>query len=440
MSVIPPPALPSRALKHLAVSRLTRARLARVRLALSCLVRARLVRAREGSTAVLMVMLFPVLIGFGLLTVDGAYLYYRHLLLQQTVQAAALAAGNKIPAYYESGTNSSAQVIAAARAFANYNMPTAAYGNVIPAGNVVLGNWNGTNGTFTSLASSGGTAPDAVQVTGGSTASGGNAIALFFGGLMGQPTKDATVTAIAGQGSGQAFNTLVVSDLSGSFAPAMPYQRSAISAIIDCITAQTPDATQFGIIGFDGHSSVQYPFQPARANKAQAKKAATDLASCTDYGIKPNAPQCSGSNIASGLYAAIQTFSANVPATSRKSLIIITDGVPNADPITYGAADGIYPTAARNTAPVCTTNCTDANLWTMAQNQANIAKGMGIAISTVYYSGDTYNAADQATYAAALATLTGNGGIALVAPNQATIASHYAGFCATIPSAVKAFR
>ena len=63
---------------------------------------------------------------------------------------------------------------------------------------------------------------------------------------------------------------------------------------------------------------------------------------------------------------------------------------------------------------------------------------MGIAVSTVYYSGDTYNTTDQANYAAALASLTGNGGIALVAPDQATIASHYAGFCATIVGAVTA--
>ena len=417
---------------------------------------ARLARAREGNTTVFMVMVFPVLIGFGLLSVDGAYLYYRHLLLQQTVQAAALAAGNKIPTYYDSGRQSNAGVVAAARAFANYNMPTATYGDMVPAGNVLLGNWNTTTSTFTSLAASGGTAPDAVQVSARNFASDGNPVQLFFGGFLGQATKNLQATAIAGQGSGQSFHTMIVSDLSGSFTPSMPQQRAVIDAIIDCITNYTASTTEFGIAGFTAHSSVQHPISPAKASKTLAKVDNNAMQAClptlsapqtngnqigNNGGINQALLPCWGTNQAAGLYAAIQALTTNAMLNTKRSIVIITDGVPVAFPYTaYVAMDGVYPTAARNTSPVCYIYCNDTQLWTMAVNQANIAKSLGIAVTTIYYSGSTPDAADQARYAAALATLSGNGGISLIAPTPAALTAHYAGFCSTIPSAVKAFR
>ena len=102
----------------------------------------RLARAREGNTGVLFIAIFPALIGFGLVCVDGAYLYFRNLLLHQTVQAAALAAGNRLSTYYSSGNNSSTAIISIAQTFTTANMPAAQYGTVVPAGNVVLGNWD----------------------------------------------------------------------------------------------------------------------------------------------------------------------------------------------------------------------------------------------------------------------------------------------------------
>ena len=72
----------------------------------------------------------------------------------------------------------------------------------------------------------------------------------------------------------------------------------------------------------------------------------------------------------------------------------------------------------------------------MARNQAAVAKAAGISISTIYYSGNTVGA-DQASYAASLASLTGGTGIAMVAPTASQINAAYAGFCSTIPSALK---
>ncbi len=391
----------------------------------------RLARAREGNTGVLFIAIFPALIGFGLVCVDGAYLYFRNLLLHQTVQASALAAGNRLSTYYSSGNNSSTAIVSMAQTLAVANMPAAQYGTVVPAGNVVLGNWDSTASTFTSLAASGGTSPNAVKVTGINTNANSNSVALFFGGILGQPTKDLTTTAIASYGTGQAFNTLIVSDLSGSFAPSITNQQAAASAILDCVADASPATSNFGIVGFNGRSSIPLPPGLAKQNKASHKSAIGQLKACT----QPGGPPCSGSNAASGIYAAIQIFSNPSFANTRKNMIVITDGVPNANPITYTVADGIYPTPASPT-PTCTNNCTDANLQTMAQNQAAVARAAGISVSTIYYSGST-NGPDQAAYAAFLATLTGGTGVAMVAPSSARISSTFAGFCATMASALK---
>jgi len=110
--------------------------------------------------------------------------------------------------------------------------------------------------------------------------------------------------------------------------------------------------------------------------------------------------------------------------------------VPNADRMTYTQADGTYPTPT-SSSPVCSTSCTDADLWTMAQDQAAYAKSLGINVSTIYYSGDTSGATLQSEYAADLATLISGTGIALVAPSAGKIDSAFGAFCASMGSAIK---
>jgi hypothetical protein len=84
-------------------------------------------------------MMLPATIGFGSLAVDGSYYTYRELLPRQAVQAAALAAGNKLPTYYSSGTGSTTSIASMAQAFITNNMPVAQYGTITPT--TVVGNW-----------------------------------------------------------------------------------------------------------------------------------------------------------------------------------------------------------------------------------------------------------------------------------------------------------
>jgi Flp pilus assembly protein TadG len=176
----------------------------------------RLLKDRRAGVTTLVSLMMPVMFGTGPLFADAAYISYRKLLLQQTVHAAALAGAQTLSSYYTSGNNSTTAVVAAAQSFARLNMPTATYGTVVPTANVVLGNWNTTTGAFISLASSGGSAPNAVQVTGLNTSANSNPVKTLFAGIFGISSKDLTATATASYATGQNFDTIIINDLSQS--------------------------------------------------------------------------------------------------------------------------------------------------------------------------------------------------------------------------------
>ena len=270
--------------------------------------RHRLLFARRASVTILVTCMLPVFLGFGLMAVGTGHLFYRKLLLTQTVSAATLAAASNLTTYYTSGNGSTATIVSAAQTFATANEPTARYGTVVPAADIVVGNWNSTTSTFTSLASSAGTMPNAVQVTGLNTAANGNAVPVFFGSLVGIPTKDMTVTAIASYATGQNFDTIILNDLSELFKSEITEQRAADNAILNCVESSSSSASTFGITTFDGHSSIYQALLQASTNLSSLESKINALNYCGQSG----APACSGSNVAAGIYSAIQQFRTRV--------------------------------------------------------------------------------------------------------------------------------
>lgn len=385
---------------------------------------------RRGAVGVLAAMMFAGLLGIGGLTLNQAHLHYRGLMQRQATQAAALAAAAKLATYYTTG--GAAAITAAAQTIAAANMPVATYGTIVPASAVTLGKWDPIAGTFTSLAQSGLTNPDAVMIQGLSTVANGNPVAMLMPALAGASTREYTTTAVASFGTGQTWNTIITNDLSGSFAKSIGHQRAADKAILDCVRLSAGSASQFGITTHTAVSAIFQPLATASTDFATLSTKIDTLQSCG----KTGAPPCSGTNVAAAIYSARLQFANAAYDNTRKNIVIITDGVPNATKRTYSGDDGIYPTDASAT-PTCTTKCTDANLWTMAINQAARAREAGISISTIYYSGNT-KAADRAGYATQLAQLTGGTGVALVAPTESHIAGVFAGFCSTMSSALKA--
>jgi hypothetical protein len=387
---------------------------------------------RRGAVGLLAAMMFGSLLTIGALVLNQAHLHYRGLLQRQTTQAAALAGAAKLATFYTAG-NSTA-IVTAAQTIATANMPVATYGTIVPTSAVTLGQWNAATGVFTAL---GGTNlnpnPDAVRIQGLSTVANGNPVTTLMSGMIGTSTRQYTTTAIASFGTGQTWNTIITNDLSGSFANSISHQRAADKAILDCVRTAAGSASQFGITTHTGVSAIFQPLSQASVNFATLSTKIDTLRSCGNTG----APACSGSNVASAIYSARMQFANAAYNGTRKNIVIITDGVPNGVNRTYTREDGIFPNDTTTT-PTCTRNCTDAQTWTMAVNQASLARAAGISISTIYYSGNTTNASQRTTYANQLAALTGGTGVAMVAPTQNQIAGVFAGFCSTMSSALKA--
>jgi Flp pilus assembly protein TadG len=383
-------------------------------------------RSKKGSIAIMAAASIPTLIMLGGLSVDQSYITVRVSMLRHTAQDAAMAGEQYMANYLETG--SSTQLVSAAQSIATANLPVAQYGTVLPAANVVLGTWNSSTQTFTATT----TNPTAVKVTALNTVANGNPVYTLFGSAYGRSTVDLTSTAVAVYGTGQAFNTIILNDLSMSFSSEISDQQAADIAILNCITSASSSTSQIGLTAFTGHSSTVYALGNAVTNQTAMT---TYINKTLDYCGNKGMPSCSGSNLAAGLYSAIAQLTAAGIANVNSNIIVITDGVPNADNISYARADGTYPTPTSAT-PVCSKSCTDADLWTMAQDQAAYAKSLGINISTIYYSGDTQGATTQADYAADLASLTSGTGIALVAPSATRIDSSFGAFCASMGSSV----
>jgi Flp pilus assembly protein TadG len=378
----------------------------------------RMFKQSRGSMGVMIAVLIPVLIAFGSLAIDTANYGYHNLLLRQTVQSAALAAGNKLPTYF-SNNGSTSLISTAATTFAQANMPLARYGTVVSGASV--GTWNATNLTYTG----GGTSPNAVTVTGTTV------LPLIFGSVFGKPNITLTSTVVASYTTALPFNTIVINDMSQSFTSELSNQRTLDTAIANCVKGAAGSTSTFGITLINGHATIYQALSQVSTGLTSLLSQITGLTSLSCL------LECStGSNVAAGIYSARQQLSASAYNGQKKNIIIITDGVPNASSgVTYGKADGTYATDTA-TSGICTTHCTDADLLTMAQNQAALARAAGISISTVYYTGDT-DTQDQAGYATSLATLVTGSGIAMTAPTSSQITASSAGFCATIPSALK---
>jgi Flp pilus assembly protein TadG len=384
-------------------------------------------RSKKGSIAIMAAASIPTLIMLGGLSVDQSYVNVRVSMLRHTAQNAALAGGQYLSTYYTTG--SSSQIVSAAQSIAKSNLPVARYGTVVPTADVVLGTWNSSTKTFTATT----TNPTAVQVTALNTVANGNPVNTIFGGAYGVATVNLTSSAVVGYGTGKAFNTIILNDLSMSFSSEIADQRAADVAILNCIVSAASATSQVGLTSFNGTPDTLYALGNAVTNQTAMT---TYINKTLNYCGNTGMPACSGSNVAAGLYSAISQLSTAGIANANSNIILITDGVPNADKMTYTKADGTYPTPT-SSSPVCSTSCTDAELWTMAQDQAAYAQTLGINVSTIYYSGDTSGATLQAEYAADLASLISGTGISLVAPSAAKIDSAFGAFCASMGSALK---
>jgi Flp pilus assembly protein TadG len=432
----------------------------------------------RGSMTAAMMVSVPAAVICGGWAVDQGYVYYRYQALEQAAASAALAGHTQLSSYYQAGgtysTTSMSTINTAVSTILSALLPSATYGNVITTttsnstSGVQIGTWNPATQTFTATT----TSPNAVKATALATVANGNPIHTLFGGLVGRPTVDLTVTAVSSYGNGLqgagGFNTIIVNDLSQSFSSEMANQRAADIAILNCISNGTNGNGSVGLTSLDGdpyiwnaagvsgfptqitynalpytaYSTSSYAGTLVKATTANVATMTTFINNTLNYCGTTHGPPCSGSNMASGLYSAIKQLQAAGIANTSSNIILITDSVPSADVRTYTASDGlgVTPSSSINSQYGwlgCTILCSDANLWTAAQAWAAYAGSLGINISTVYYSGDTTGQSNITAYSNKLASLVSGQGIALVAPSKASISASFATFCSSMGTAVK---
>ena len=406
---------------------------------------------RRGGMMIFMAFLFPAMIAVGLLAVDGVRAYSQAAMVNYATQAAALAAGSRLGNYYSQGaTAGTASITAAATTISNANIGNLP--NVTSTTTVTLGTWDSVASSFTSLGASG-ASPNAVQVIGQAT------IATLLGGTVGTPSLTVTKTAVATLGTAKTFNVVVLNDMgqalkSPSYAGPVfsnndPYlfwqaQRVADQTILNCIANSGSSASQFGVTGFVEKAYILQAL--TTVNKTNAATMSTQLLDLRNPSYQycwqsKGAPACHGSNVAAGIYSAIQQFSNASNLGASNHIVIITNELPvydpTAAPVTYtlamgtgvsvsgGKGTGSSATALCGASPVCN----NAYLLEMAEGQA-AAAGAGVAVtggtlsftvSTIYYSGDARTPAGSAgAYATEIGSWVKNGGLALTTASKAS--------------------
>jgi hypothetical protein len=405
--------------------------------------------------AVFIALLFPMMIAMGLLAVDAVRAYSQASLVNFATQMAALAGGSTIGSYYSQGNAQGVVSISRqAAVIGNANAASSADLSAVVQ-STTLGTWDATHATFTSLATSGSTLPNAVQVIGQTT------ISTYFGGAFGTPTIKITKSATATLGTAKAFNVIVLNDMGGpnttqslgipgsAQANWWAQQQAADLAILKCIQGSGNTVSQFGVTGFveQGYilqalATVNIGINVTTIGNNINNVGSANFQYCRQ---STSAHLCHGSNVAGALYAAISQFSGPSYVGASNNIVILTNQLPVYDPtavipthppvvyttamgtgVTVGSAFGPHGVtlagSGRSASDLCGASpvCTNTTMKQMAEGQA-VAAGQavtngrnGLIVSTVYFSGDASTPAGSATrYATEIASWTKNGGMVL---------------------------
>ena len=431
------------------------------------------IRDERGAIAVLLTVMLPAFVGFMTLSIDATYLYATNNQLQIAADAAALAGVQYVGGYENSmgstpcGSNS-LQLCTSALALAGttakkYNEPITAGGAaILKNSDIVVGNWS-TSGVFTPMTSSSTLLANAVQVTTRMTAT------TFFTPMLaivasgaGFTNMSLTATATAAFSStgvssagvsgsliGNAAKLVIVQDISQSFSNSCTYLglkcfTYAQTAIQDCaayfkltgsstsklgLSEMTGNSPQTGwkptgwVTGNPVYTAPYYPLTaPTSSNwvtyptiNDTTTMSTTGTPTTTPVGCTSGSPSsstpyfCSGSNIASGMQAAINQMcptagscGESVNNDNTMEMIIITDGDPNCSTYTSNISGQNCPAGSGTTG--------NNQLLSDAQTLATTAGQDGISVSTIYYND---NSCTSGTCETDLDLLTTNSNAAL---------------------------
>jgi Flp pilus assembly protein TadG len=346
--------------------------------------RVRAFSSRRGAVAVLAALLMTFLIGMVAFALDVGYLCVVQTQAQATADAAAMSGGMSI-----AGSASSA--IANAQSIASSNTVNG-QSFTLSSSNAVLGIWNTTAGTFGALSGSGTANANAMKVTVGLTSSGSNAVSLFFGKVFGLSSANITATATA---AASRWDIVVAQDISESYSADLAYATSGHLALLADFNTYSP-CSYYGAVQHTGWGSTWASLQAVGSNYSSLVTTMNNMQDCSNnttsaydvYGgtttsiaVTTQTPNCSGSDLATGIQQAINLFNSSAytsvaPAGTSKAILISSDGESNA------SSSGQHSSS----------NYTDTQLNTLAQTTAQTAYntyGIDVYVVLYYHGSDT---------------------------------------------------
>ena len=359
-------------------------------------VRLRTSASRRGAIAVIVAFMMVVLVAMVAFAVDMGYLCVVQTQAQAVADAASMAAANGL----FTGT-----ATANAQACAQLNTANARP-VTLPASAVVLGTWNTTSNTFTSLTGSSTRSANAVQVNVNLTAANGNPVNLFFANVLGLNTFNVSASAVA---AAKRCDVVIAQDISESYSADLPYAVTGHQVLLSDFNTSSP-SSYLGVVQHTGWGSTWAALQPVGSNFSSLNTTIGKMADCannttsaynvyggtaTSIAVTTQTPSCSGSDLATGLQQAINLFNSAaytsaVPAGTAKAIVISSDGESNA------SSNGQHPSPAWS----------DAQLNTLAQATAAAAWAQGISVYVVFY----YHGSDTGADTTLLQSLAqGNG-------------------------------
>jgi len=333
---------------------------------------------RRANVIVLVAVMLPVLVGFTAMTVDVGSMYTTRADLQNAVDAAALSGASGL----NLGIN---EVRLRAKAAGALNTANG-QGVTLTDNEIQLGSWDATLGVFTPWIDD--TAPefDAVRITAHTE------LSYFFASAFGPDSKTISASATATFGVADAFDVMLVQDISGSFTSALPLAKLANESLVNCLEGHTRNSSRIGMVTFTGTSQVVAPFEAVSTGFSNLVDTVVNLQSCcSSWGwgwwwgnTCGDRPQCSTyTNIAAGLETALtEIVNAAAPTGNiGQAIVLVSDGRPQAVP-----GSGL----------------TDADLRAQAVAAADAAAAQGLSVYTVYFAGSSYTPAADAAFLASL--------------------------------------
>lgn len=364
--------------------------------------------ARRGSSAIVLVLCFFVMMAFVALGVDWGAVASTRAEMQIAADAAAMAGASALP---------DAEA-AKARAVA--------YGNLVSIrgtalalteSDIEVGDWDPEGGGFTPGETD---ESDALKVTVRYT------LDLPISAMFGFPSVD----LVAVSGGGASLDTrvpdlVIIQDVTTSFTDEIDEARVADISLINCINEKADPDSKLGLVAFSGlEKNLFAPDELLTYGTSYSRMitVANTIKICGNAGM----PACSNTNIAFGLHMAhaILDRSTSDEEIGRAALLV-SDGQPVYSGKSCQRVGGRYQTpAAAKWCPIWRNTPTNARLEAAALSERDEFEADGYDLYTAFY-----NEGDDPVASAFMQDLAANDGIYLESPNPEEIGDMLSAVC-----------